>query len=99
MHRLWYDVRSQSMFESSLHTDVLDIGASLQEMIWRILTRYAELAASQLSVGPETAYALIDGLFQHALFNHLAGSDTALANLATEVEQLLPRIVDATPTT
>ena len=98
MHRLWYDVRSQSMFESSLHTDVLDIGASLQEMIWRILTRYAELAGSQLSVGPETAYALIDGLFQHALFNHLAESDTALANLATEVEQLLPRIVDAGPT-
>ena len=99
MHRLWYDVRSQSMFESSLHTDVLDIGASLQEMIWRILTRYAELAGAQLSVGPETAYALIDGLFQHALFNHLAGSDTALANLAKEVEQVLPRIVDATPTT
>ena len=98
MHRLWYDVRSQSMFESSLHTDVLEIGASLQEMIWRILTEYAELSGSQPSVGPETAYALIDGLFQHALFNHLAGSDTALANLAKEVEQVLPRIVDATPT-
>ena len=98
MHRLWYDVRSQSMFESSLHTDVLDIGASLQEMIWQTLTRYAELAGSQLNVGPETAYALIDGLFQQALFNHLAGSDTALANLAKEVEQVLPRIVDATPT-
>jgi AcrR family transcriptional regulator len=98
MHRLWYDVRSQSMFESSLHTDVLEIGASLQEMIWRILTRYAKLSGSQLSVGPETAYALIDGLFQHALFNHLAGSDTALASLAKEVEQVLPRIVDATPT-
>ena len=97
MHRLWYDVRSQSMFESSLHTDVLEVGASLQEMIWRILTGYAELSGSQPSVGPETAYALIDGLFQHALFNHLAGSDTALANLAKEVEQVLPRIVDATP--
>lgn len=98
MHRLWYDVRSQSMFENSLHADVLEIGTSLQEMIWRILTRYSELCGSPPSVRPETAYAIIDGLFQHALFNHLAGSDTALAGLANEVTQVLPRIVDATPT-
>jgi AcrR family transcriptional regulator len=101
MHRLWYDVRSQSMFESSLHPDVLDISASLQEMIWKIVTRYAELSATTLIVGPETAYAIFDGLFQHALFNHLAGSDSALSTLAGEVEQVLPRLVDAarlTPT-
>jgi len=101
MHRLWYDVRSQSMFESSLHPDVLDISASLQEMIWKIVTRYAELSATTLIVGPETAYAIFDGLFQHALFNHLAGSDSALSTLAREIEQVLPRIVDAArlPTT
>ena len=95
MHRLWYDVRSQSMFESSLHPDVLEIGASLQAMIWRVVTRYAELGATTPSVGPETAYAIFDGLFQHALFNHLAGSDSALPELVREVEQVLPRIVDA----
>jgi AcrR family transcriptional regulator len=99
MHRLWYDVRSQSMFESSLHPDVLEISASLQAMIWKIVTRYAELSAATLIVGRETAYAIFDGLFQHALFKHLAGSDSALPTLAKEVEQILPRIVDAAPPT
>jgi AcrR family transcriptional regulator len=94
MHRLWYDVRSQSMFEGSLHPDVLEISASLQEMIWRIVTRYAELSGTTPIVGPETAYAIFDGLFHQALFNHLAGSDSALPELARAVEQVLPRIVD-----
>jgi hypothetical protein len=66
-------------------------------MIWKIVTRYAELSAATLIVGPETAYAIFDGLFQHALFKHLAGSDSALPTLAKEIEQVLPRIVDAAP--
>src|SRR5579871_4841396 len=42
MHRLWYDLRSQAMFEAAFRKDVLEIDKSLEAMIWRIASRYAE---------------------------------------------------------
>ena len=45
MHRLWYDLRTQSMFDESLREAVLMIDGTLQDMIWRVVSRYAELAA------------------------------------------------------
>ena len=45
MHRLWYDLRTQSMFEEKLREAVLFIDRTLEEMIWRVVSRYAELAA------------------------------------------------------
>ena len=44
MHRLWYDLRTQSMFEDQLRVAVTEIDHTLQDMIWRVVTRYAELA-------------------------------------------------------
>ena len=44
MHRLWYDLRTQSMFEESLREAVTMIDHTLEEMIWRVVSRYAELA-------------------------------------------------------
>ena len=46
MHRLWYDLRAQSMFEESFRADVAEIDPSLERMIWRIVSRYAELAGA-----------------------------------------------------
>ena len=93
LHRLWYDMRSQSMFEQAFRADVLEIDDSLQRMIWRVLTRYAELGGRPLTVGPTTAYAIFDGLFQQALLRHLAGSADALEKLRTEVLALLPQLL------
>jgi AcrR family transcriptional regulator len=92
-HRLWYDLRSQSMFEHSFQTAVAAIDDSLERMIWRILSRYAELVGRPLAVDQDTAYALFDGLFQHALLHHLAGNELALSDLATSVRTLMPRLL------
>ncbi len=43
MHRLWYDLRTQSMFEPELREAVLEIDHTLELMIWRIVRRYADL--------------------------------------------------------
>ena len=37
MHRLWYDLRTQSMFEEQLREAVLQIDGTLEEMIWRVV--------------------------------------------------------------
>ena len=94
MHRLWYDLRSQSMFETSLRDAVLLIDKTLEDMIWRVVRRYAELSGRQPAVSPATAYALLDGLFQQALLAHLCGRKKALDDLAARVRELMPRLVD-----
>jgi AcrR family transcriptional regulator len=81
MHRLWYDLRNQSLFEESFREDVLQIDQSLERMIWRIVSSYAELAGLTLAVAPSLAYALFDGVFQQALLRHLAGDEQAAADL------------------
>ena len=92
MHRLWYDLRNQSLFEDKIRADVAEIDHSLERMIWRIVTRYAELSERDLAVTPAFAYALFDGVFQHALLRQLSG-DPAAADLDEHVKQLLPTLL------
>jgi AcrR family transcriptional regulator len=93
MHRLWYDLRNQSLFEESFRDDVLAIDQSLERMIWRIVSLFAELVGSPPAVSPSVAYALFDGLFQQALLRYLSGRESAAADLRTSVAQLLDQLV------
>src|SRR6266498_2743840 len=88
MHRLWYDLRAQSMFEDGLRPDVAAIDQLLEEMIWRILTRYAELIDGTPTVDAPTAYALVDGLFEQAVVGYAADPDHVPAVLAERVSQI-----------
>jgi AcrR family transcriptional regulator len=90
LHRLWYDMRSQALFEESFRTDVLELDGSLEQMIWRIVTRHAELRAEPLTVTSAEAYAMFDGLFQYALLRQLAGAPAALDDLRAHTLRMLP---------
>jgi TetR/AcrR family transcriptional repressor of bet genes len=81
MHRLWYDLRTQSMFEPELREAVLEIDHTLELMIWRIVLRYAELCGGEPVFSSPTTYALFDGLFEKALLSHLCGDPVALDDL------------------
>jgi len=93
MHRLWYDLRSQALFETSFRADVLEIDATLQDMIWRIVSRYAELAGAAVITSPAVTYAMFDGQFQQGLLHHLAGDPEAGPRLDTAARQLLTMVV------
>lgn len=93
MHRLWYDLRSQSLFEASFHADVKEIDRSLERMIWRVVTEYARLAKKPLAVTESFAYALFDGVFEQALRAHLYGDADAGKELAANVVRLLDKHV------
>jgi AcrR family transcriptional regulator len=93
LHRLWYDLRNQSMFEQSFRADVAEIDVSLERMIWRVVTRYAELSGKAPQIGSPGMYAVFDGLFQQALLRQLAGDDTAAADLRAAVTEILPQLV------
>lgn len=93
LHRLWYDLRNQSMFAESFRADVREIDSSLERMLERIFTQYAELAGLRLAVPSCVAYALVDGVFQHALLRHVAGDDDAIAELPGHLGLLLDRVL------
>ena len=90
MHRLWYDLRSQSMFEESLREAVLQIDKTLEDMIWRVVSTYAELAGRAPAMLPSVAYGLLDGLFQQALLAYLCGREGVLEELRAQVVELMP---------
>jgi hypothetical protein len=89
MHRLWYDLRNQSLFEESFRADVLEIDQRREEMIWRVISRYASLAGLSVTLSPGAAYAVLDGLFQRALLHHLAGDSAAAEELRANVVRVL----------
>jgi AcrR family transcriptional regulator len=93
MHRLWYDLRTQSMFEESLREAVTAIDRTLEEMIWRVVSRYAELAGREPVTGPAATYGLLDGLFQQALLGYVAGDEAAVETLSAQVHGLMPLLL------
>jgi AcrR family transcriptional regulator len=93
MQRLWYDLRNQSLFEERFRATVKEIDHSLERMIWRIVSRYAELSRTTLAVSPAMAYGLMDGLFQQSLLAQLSGDPAAADTLEKHVTQLLPTLL------
>jgi AcrR family transcriptional regulator len=89
MHRLWYDLRNQSLFEESFRADVLEIDQRREEMIWRVISRYAEFAGITVALSPSAAYAILDGLFQQGLLRQLAGQENAALDLQANVVRVL----------
>ena len=98
LHRLWYDLRNQSLFEESFRADVLEIDQHREEMIWRVISRYASFGGFSIALSPGAAYAILDGLFQQALLHHLAGNPAAAEDLRANVVRVLDGLaVRATP--
>ena len=95
MHKLWYDLRAQSMFEEQLREAVTYIDKTLEEMIWRVVTRYAELAGRPATLPPSMAYGVLDGLFQQALLAFVSGHAEVLDALASQVRTVMPLMLAA----
>jgi AcrR family transcriptional regulator len=94
MHRLWYDIRSQTLFETAFQADVAELDKSLENMIWRIMCRFAELTGEPQSMPPAVIYAMIDGLFQQCLLKHLSGDNHAIDQMQADVRLVLSKITN-----
>ncbi|QIX25270.1 TetR family transcriptional regulator [Nocardioides sp. JQ2195] len=95
MHRLWYDLRGQSMFEQELAEQVAEIDLLLEDMIWRVVTRFAELSGRQPAFSPSVSYAMVDGVFFRALLAHLHGDDAVPERLRDDACAVLPLLFRA----
>jgi hypothetical protein len=74
---------------------VTGIDRTLEEMVWRVVTRYAELAGVEVVSEPSLAYGMLDGVFQQALLGYHAGRDDALARLRDQARRVLCLAVGA----
>lgn len=95
VHRLYYDLRNQSLFEESFRAEMLDLDQRREEMIWKVVSRQAEFTGTMLAPSPAVAYAIFDGLFQYALLRHLAGHEQAAIELRDNVAYLLASLTVA----
>jgi len=93
LHRLWYDLRAQSLFEEAFRADVAEIDKSLEKMIWRVLSRLAEVGGEPVRLPSPVAYAMFDGLFQQGLLKHLSGDKKAVATMQSNVRLVVSQLV------
>ncbi|MTD15654.1 TetR family transcriptional regulator [Nakamurella sp. YIM 132087] len=88
-HRLWYDIRNQSLFEGAFRDDVLELDAGIEAMIWRVVSRHAELDGVSVHVERPVAYAMFDGLFHQSLLRFVSGDEGAVGDLEDRACALL----------
>jgi AcrR family transcriptional regulator len=93
LHRLWYDLRAQSLFEEAFRADVAEIDKSIEKMILRVMSRFAELSGQPLQVPASVVYAMFDGLFQQCLLKHLSGDRKAVAAMQKHVRLVVSQLV------
>ena len=89
--------RDPGAFAAAFRDDVALIDKGLEQMVWNVIARLAELAgvAPQRLPAPSLAYASIDGLFQQALLRHLDGDAQAVPDLQRDVAALLRLLLPA----
>lgn len=89
MHRLWYDLRNQALFDAGFRDTIIAIDQLLSDMVWAVITRYAELEGHEPVVDRSSAYALFDGVFLNALIAYLRGDLSAVDRLRESSIRLL----------
>ncbi|MDR3659593.1 MAG: TetR/AcrR family transcriptional regulator [Mycobacterium sp.] len=89
MHRLWYDLRTQALFDDRFSESINEIDDSLAALTWKAVTAYSKLTETSVLVAPATVYATADGLFHRALRDLISGDTGAPQRLALEIESAL----------
>ncbi|MFD4668164.1 TetR/AcrR family transcriptional regulator [Lentzea sp. NPDC058450] len=93
LHRLWYDLRNQSLFDESFRADVLEIDSHREAMVWRVVHRYAELLGGTPAASSAIVYVTLDGLFQRALLHQLSGNADVVEALRVELPVTMDLLV------
>ena len=84
-HRLWYDIRSQALFDPAFRPIVHELEVALIAVVESAATRTG-------SAQPDTGafgYALIDGIFRYQMQNQVTGTPRDHESLASEMRAVL----------
>ncbi|WP_217180258.1 TetR/AcrR family transcriptional regulator [Streptomyces sp. AC495_CC817] len=93
MHRLWYDLRNQALFDAGFRDTIVAIDALLSDMVWAVVERFSALEGRAPVVDRSSAYALFDGIFLNALISYLRGDLDAVERVRAASIRLLTSAV------
>jgi AcrR family transcriptional regulator len=79
LHRLWYDIRNQAMFDETFIPAISEIEDQLIEMMTPLTADWRE---------KELLYIRFDGAFRYLLQHHLAGRPRSLSEMTSFFENV-----------
>lgn len=89
IHRLWYDIRNQALFDDTFQPVTAEIETTLLSIVAKAFAQARQAAPPKI----ELQYALLDGVFRHLLQDQLrarARSTRAIKTIFADVlEQVL----------
>lgn len=89
LHRLWYDLRVQSMFNTAYRENIVEIDRTLERMTWRIYSTFCAFSGVIPRQSSARIYGLFDGLFQTALLYFITAQTESGVDLKGEMMSLL----------
>lgn len=88
-HRLWYDIRTQAMFDETFRPVVNEI----ETMLIDIVRRAFEKAGKDVPPAVEIQYAALDGVFCFLMQNQLSGTQRSRQDLNGIFKALLDQFI------
>ena len=88
-HRLWYDIRTQSMFDETFRPVVQDIESKLVDVVTNAFVK----AGQNIPDDVELQYALLDGLFQYLMHNQQEENSKSPQDLTLAFKSLLDQLL------
>ncbi|HEY8606051.1 MAG TPA: TetR/AcrR family transcriptional regulator [Noviherbaspirillum sp.] len=89
VHRLWYDVRAQAMFDPAFRPLVEELESKLVELTARFLDRLQEFGMKGVPTDALATYLLMDGWFRYCLQRHLGGDTASCSELVRRLRQMM----------
>ncbi len=88
-HRLWYDIRTQAMFDATFRPVVDEIEAMLIEIVENAYVRAGHEAPADI----EVRYALLDGVFRFLMQDQLSDTPRSRQELSAVFHALLSQFL------
>lgn len=88
MHRLWYDVRAQAMYDPAFRTVVGELETALTTLTAHFLDKLRQFGATPVPADPLATYLQMDSWFRYCLQRYLGGDESAPAELVQRLREL-----------
>ncbi|MED5239678.1 MAG: TetR/AcrR family transcriptional regulator [Pseudomonadota bacterium] len=87
-HRLWYDIRTQALFDPAFRSAVSDIEQTLVDVVERAWV----LAGRSPDAYSPLHYAIVDGVFRYLMQRQTLGDDLSQPALAQAIREVLDKL-------
>ncbi|MFC6689405.1 TetR/AcrR family transcriptional regulator [Jhaorihella thermophila] len=88
-HRLWYDIRTQAMFDDAFRPVVAEIEAGLIGTLRAACRKAGHDAPKQVEIG----YAMLDGVFRYLMQSQIGGTPRSREDLRATLRSVIERIL------